>query len=367
MNRLKVLTLIGTRPEIIRLSETIKKLDEFTQHILVHTGQNYDFELNQIFFDDLDLRQPDYLLNAALPTSSQTIGNIIIEVDKILQEENPDAVFVLGDTNSCLGVLPARKRNIPIFHMEAGNRCFDRNVPEEINRRLVDHVSDINLTYSAIARQHLLAERIAPDTVIKVGSPMKEVIAANRDKINTSAVLDKLGLKTKHYFLVSVHRHENIEDKNKFSKFITFLNYLADLGFPVIMSTHPRTREMLEKHKIEINGVEFLKPLSFSDYCALQMSSKVTFSDSGTITEESSILGFPALNLRESHERPEGMELATVMLVGFDLKRIEAALSYIEGTSYVPAQIVPDYDFDDVSDRIVRIIFSYLNYQTERR
>jgi UDP-N-acetyl-L-fucosamine synthase len=320
MKKLKVMTVVGTRPEIIRLSRVLARLDEHCDHVLVHTGQNYDFELNQIFFDDLGVRKPDYFLNSAEGSSgaAHTIGNLIIAVDQVLAEVQPEAMLVLGDTNSCLSVIPAKRRKIPIFHMEAGNRCFDQRVPEETNRRIVDHTSDVNLTYSSIARDYLLREGLPPDLVIKTGSPMFEVLEYYRTSIDASDVLDRLGLKSEAYFVVSAHREENIESERMFTKLVTVLNTVAaDHELPVIVSTHPRTQKRIDASGVHFHPkVQLLKPLGFHDYVKLQLSAKAVLSDSGTINEEASILNFPALNLREAHERPEGMEEAVVMMVG---------------------------------------------------
>ena len=373
MKKLKVLTVVGTRPEIIRLSRVLAQLDQHCEHVLVHTGQNYDFELNQVFFDDLGIRKPDYFLNSAAHNGgvAQTIGNLIIAVDQVLAEVQPEAMLVLGDTNSCLSVIPAKRRKIPIFHMEAGNRCFDQRVPEETNRRIVDHTADVNLTYSAIAREYLLREGLPPDLVIKTGSPMFEVLSYYRSSIEASGVLDHLGLKSGHYFVVSAHREENIESPQSFSKLVNVLNALAgNYDIPVIVSTHPRTQK-----RIHVTGAQFhplvrlLKPLGFHDYVKLQLSSRAVLSDSGTINEESSILGFPALNLREVHERPEAMEEAAVMMVGLELERVLQGLSVLVTQPRDVAradphgiQLVADYGKLNVSDKVVRIIHSYTDY-----
>ena len=369
MKKLKVLTVVGTRPEIIRLSCTLIALDksEAIEHILVHTGQNYDYELNEIFFDDLGLKKPDYFLEAAGKNATETIGKILIKIDPILEKENPDAFLVLGDTNSCLCAIPAKKRKIPVFHMEAGNRCFDQRVPEETNRKIVDHVSDINLTYSSIAREYLLREGLSPDRVIKTGSPMYEVLHKFLPKIEASAVLKDLGLEKNKFFVVSSHREENISNPKNFKGLIDSLNQIAEIyDYPIIVSTHPRTRNMLNNKDMKIHkNIKLLKPLSFSDYNALQMYSFAVLSDSGTISEESSILNFPALNIRDAHERPEAMEEASVMMVGLNPERI------IQGLTVLTTQgrgvnrnfrEVYDYSMPNVSDKIVRIILSYTDY-----
>jgi UDP-N-acetylglucosamine 2-epimerase (non-hydrolysing) len=369
MKKLKVLTVVGTRPEIIRLSRVISKLEEAESidHTLVHTGQNYDYELNQIFFNDLGIKKPDYFLEAAGSNAAETIGQIIIKVDPILEKVKPDAFLVLGDTNSCLCAIPAKKRKIPIFHMEAGNRCFDQRVPEETNRKIVDHISDINLTYSDIAREYLLKEGFPADRLIKTGSPMYEVLMHYKDKIDTSDVLARLKLNTGEYFLISSHREENISDKTNFNKFIELLNSLAQTyKIPVIVSTHPRTRKTIDSNKIVIDPlVKLLKPLGFIDYVNLQQNAKTVLSDSGTISEESSILNFPALNIREAHERPEAMEEASVMMVGFNIDRIHQAISLISTQKKGNARtlrLVNDYFMSNVSDKIVRILLSYTDY-----
>jgi UDP-N-acetylglucosamine 2-epimerase len=367
LKKLKVLTLVGTRPEIIRLSRVITKLDQYCDHIFVHTGQNYDFELSQIFFNDLKLRKPDYYLDASGPSAAETIGNIISKVDSVLVKEMPDAVLILGDTNSCLGAISAKRRKIPIFHMEAGNRCFDFRVPEEINRRIVDHVADINLTYSSIAREYLLKEGLPSDMVIKVGSPMKEVFDFYRNEIESSDILHKLDLTKNQYFLVSAHREENIESIENFNKLVHLLNSIADkYNYPVIVSTHPRARKKIEEQSAHFHkAVRLLKPLGYIDYNQLQLSAKVTLSDSGTITEEASLMGFPALNIRESHERPEGMEEAAVMLVGLNMDRVIQSIEILNN-DYIKDRplmnTVSDYNVDNVSEKIVRIIHSYTDY-----
>ena len=373
MKKLRVLTVIGTRPEIIRLSRVFASLNEHCDHILVHTGQNYDYELNQIFFDDLQIRKPDYFLNSADGSigASETIGNLIIAVNKILVEIKPDAILVLGDTNSCLSVIPAKRLKIPIFHMEAGNRCFDQRVPEEINRRIVDHVADINLTYSSIARDYLLREGLSPDMIIKIGSPMFEVLSYYRPQIEESDVLIQHKLKEYGYFLVSVHREENIDSPHSFNKLITLLNMIAeDYNLPVIVSTHPRTQKQIDATNTVFHPhVRLVKPLGFHDYVKLQISARATLSDSGTINEESSILNFPALNLRETHERLEAMEEAVVMMVGLEVDRVRQGLSILatqsrgfnRSDSSGVAQVA-DYHIPNVSDKVVRIIHSYVDY-----
>jgi UDP-N-acetylglucosamine 2-epimerase (non-hydrolysing) len=367
MNRLKVMTVVGTRPELIRLSRVLARLDETCAHTLVHTGQNYDYELNQIFFADLGIRQPDLFLAAAGDSAAETIGNIIISFDRVLAERRPDAVLVLGDTNSCLAVIPAKRRKIPIFHMEAGNRCFDQRVPEETNRRIVDHTADINLTYSDIAREYLLREGLPPDRVIKTGSPMFEVLTHYRPGIDASDVLARLGLEAGHYVVVSSHREENIDSDVNFAKLPRLLNALAErLDEPVIVSTHPRTQKRIDATGTSFHPrVRLLKPLGFSDYVHLEMHARVVLSDSGTITEESSILNFPALNIREAHERPEGMEEAAVMLTGLDLDRVLQGLAILEGQGRGDnrtLRLVGDYAMPNVSDKLVRIILSYRDY-----
>ena len=367
MKKLKVVTVVGTRPEIIRLSRVMVKLDEYCDHILVHTGQNYDYELNEIFFTDLGIRKPDYFLSAAGQSGAETIGNVIIAVDKVLAEVQPEALLVLGDTNSCMAVLPAKRRKIPTFHMEAGNRCFDQRVPEEINRRIVDHMADINLTYSSIARDYLLREGLPADMVIKTGSPMFEVLNTYREGINASDVLVRLGLEKHKYFIVSAHREENVDSDKNFLNLVETLNTIAETyQFPVIVSTHPRTQKRVETMNIKFNPlVQLLKPLGFKDYNKLQLSAKASLSDSGTINEESSILNFPALNLREAHERPEGMEEASVMMVGLGVERVMQALSIIENQPRDEdrlLRLVGDYSMPNVSEKMVRIIHSYTDY-----
>lgn len=367
MKKLKVMTVVGTRPEIIRLSRVIAALDVHAEHVLVHTGQNYDFELNQVFFDDLGVRKPDYFLDAAGQNGAETIGNVIIAVDKVLEHVSPDAMLVLGDTNSCMAVIPAKRRKIPTFHMEAGNRCFDMRVPEEINRRIVDHTSDINLTYSSIARDYLLSEGIPADRVIKTGSPMFEVLSYYSEQIEKSDVLERLGLSPRKFFVVSAHREENVDSPTQLRKLAEILNQVADLyGLPVIVSTHPRTRKRIEEQGISFHPlVDLLKPLGFHDYNKLQKSAKAVLSDSGTISEESSIMNFPALNIREAHERPEAFEEASVMMVGLNVERVFQALQVLESQSSGDIRTlrpVEDYSMPNVSDKVVRIVHSYTDY-----
>lgn len=367
MKKLKVMTVVGTRPEIIRLSRVIAKLDEYCDHVLVHTGQNYDYELNQIFFDDLGIRAPDRFLNAAGASGAETIGKVIIGIDEVLDQEQPQAMLILGDTNSCMAVIPAKRRKIPTFHMEAGNRCFDMRVPEEINRRIVDHTADINLTYSNIARDYLLREGLPPDLVIKTGSPMFEVLAHYLPGIESSDVLNKLELKAGQFFVVSAHREENIESDQNFLKLVSVMNGLAKAYLiPVIVSTHPRTQKRVDALGIQFHPlVRLLKPLGFKDYNKLQVSAKAVLSDSGTINEESSILNFPALNLREAHERPEGMEEAAVMMVGLDFDRVMQALLILEDQSRGGERtlcLVDEYSKPNVADKVLRIIHSYTDY-----
>lgn len=367
MKKMKVVSVVGTRPEIIRLSRVLAKLDEHCDHILIHTGQNYDYELNQIFFNDLGVRKPDYFLNAAGRNASETIGKIIIAVDEVLEKVSPEALLVLGDTNSCLAAIPAKRRKIPIFHMEAGNRCFDMRVPEEINRRIVDHTSDVNLTYSDIAREYLLAEGLSPDRTIKTGSPMCEVLAYYAEGIDASSVLANLELKQEKYFVVSAHREENIDSEVNFEKLVSTLNSVAKkYNEPVIVSTHPRTQKRIDANNIKFHPmVRLLKPLGFKDYVKLQKESRAVLSDSGTINEESSILNFPALNLREAHERPEGMEEASVMMVGLESSRVLQALAILDNQKRGGERIlrqVADYSMPNVSEKVVRIIHSYTDY-----
>lgn len=369
MKKLKVMTVVGTRPEIIRLSKVMSALDSSpaVEHILVHTGQNYDYELNQIFFDDLQIRKPDQFLDAAGKTATETVGKILIKIDPLLEEIKPDAFLVLGDTNSCLCAIPAKKRHIPIFHMEAGNRCFDQRVPEETNRKIVDHISDINLTYSDIAREYLLREGLPADRVIKTGSPMYEVLHHHLDRIGKSDVLKRLGLKKGEFFVVSSHREENINSEKNFEGLIDSLNHLAEqYGYPIIVSTHPRTRKMIEAKGSKIHpNIQLLKPLGFIDYNALQMNSFAVLSDSGTISEESSILNFRALNVREAHERPEAMEEASVMMVGMNTERILQGIAQLSKQQVGPDRnfrLVSDYSMPNVSEKVVRIIISYVDY-----
>lgn len=368
MNKLKVVTVVGTRPEIIRLSRVMIALDNSPaiDHILVHTGQNYDYELNQIFFEDLGIRKPDYFLEAAGKNATETVGQILIKIDPILESLNPDAFMVLGDTNSCLCAIPAKKRKIPIFHMEAGNRCFDQRVPEETNRRIVDHISDINLTYSDIAREYLLREGLPADRVIKTGSPMYEVLNHYMDQIDSSDVLERLSLKKEQYFVVSAHREENISNDENFRGLLASLNLIAEkYGYPIIVSTHPRTRNKLNVSDIETNAlIQFMKPLGFSDYNALQKNSFAVLSDSGTISEESSIMNFRALNIREAHERPEAMEEASVMMVGLHPERVMQGLAQVALQDLTKRDFreVNDYSMPNVSDKMVRIILSYTSY-----
>lgn len=367
MKRLKVITVVGTRPEIIRLSRVLAELDRHCEHVLVHTGQNYDFELNEIFFNDLGVRRPDVFLNAAGGTAAETIGTIITRFDAVLADHKPEAMLVLGDTNSCLAVIPAKRRKVPVFHMEAGNRCFDMRVPEEINRRIVDHTADINLTYSDIAREYLLREGLPPDRVIKTGSPMFEVLTHYLPGIKASDVRTRLGLTEHRYCVVSAHREENVDSEVNFGKLVAMLNGVAEmLDEPVIVSTHPRTQKRIDAVGASFHPqVRLLKPLGFMDYVNLQMGARVVLSDSGTITEESSILNFPALNIREAHERPEGMEEASVMLTGLDLDRVRQAIAILaeQGRDQTRTlRPVADYSMPNVSQKVVRIIHSYRDY-----
>ncbi len=369
LKKLKVMTVVGTRPEIIRLSRVLARLDEHCEHVLVHTGQNYDYELNQVFFDDLSVRKPDFFLNSADGSAgaANTIGNLITAVDRVLAQVQPEAMLVLGDTNSCLSVIPAKRRKVPIFHMEAGNRCFDQRVPEETNRRIVDHTADINLTYSSIARDYLLREGLPPDQVIKTGSPMYEVLHYYLPQIQAARVLVRLGLQPEQYFVVSAHREENIESDQSFTKLVAVLNAVAeDHGLPVVVSTHPRTQKRVDATGAQFHPlVRLMKPLGFHDYVTLQMQAKAVLSDSGTINEESSILNFPALNLREAHERPEGMEEAAVMMVGLEVERVRQGLAILatqaRGTDR-SLRLVADYSMSNVSEKVVRIIHSYTDY-----
>lgn len=365
MKKLKVVTIVGTRPEIIRLSSIIKKFDDIFDHKLVHTGQNYDFELNEIFFSDLNLKKPDYFLDAASDSATKTIGNVISLTDDVLIKESPDAVMILGDTNSCLSVIAAKNRKIPTFHFEAGNRCFDMRVPEEINRKIVDHTADVNLTYSTIAREYLLREGLAPDLVIKIGSPMKEVIEDNFNKIKNSKILKEHNLTKNSYFVVSSHRQENIENKKNFSKILSIIEGIEDkFGLPVIISTHPRTRKKLDSSKKKFSkNINFLKPLSFSDYIKLQMESKLVLSDSGTINEEASILNFNAINIRESYERPESAEEGSTILTGLSMERVFQAIEVFENMDTKKTRtIVKDYDTSNVSEKVANTVLSYTDY-----
>jgi UDP-N-acetylglucosamine 2-epimerase len=366
MKKLKVMTVVGTRPEIIRLSAVINKLEESSaiEHILVHTGQNYDYELNEVFFNDFKLRKPDYFLNAATGTAVETIGNILVKIDPIMEEVKPDAFLVLGDTNSCLTAIAAKRRHIPIFHMEAGNRCFDQRVPEETNRKIVDHTADINLTYSDIAREYLLREGLPSDRIIKTGSPMFEVLNHREKDIENSDVLERLGLEEGHYFVVSAHREENINSETNFLDLVNSLNTVAEkYNMPVIVSTHPRTNNMIQSKGITFNPlVKTLKPLGFNDYVKLQIKAKAVISDSGTISEESSILGFKALNIRQAHERPEAMEEASVMMVGLKKERVLQGLEILETQEEQTLRLVEDYSMPNVSDKVLRIILSYTDY-----
>ncbi|VVO86763.1 UDP-2,3-diacetamido-2,3-dideoxy-D-glucuronate 2-epimerase [Pseudomonas fluorescens] len=367
MKKLKVVTVVGTRPEIIRLSRVMAALDRDCDHVLVHTGQNYDYELNEIFFQDLGIRKPDHFLNAAGATGAETIGNVIISVDRVLAEVQPEALLVLGDTNSCMAVIPAKRRKIPTFHMEAGNRCFDMRVPEEINRRIVDHTADINLTYSTIARDYLLREGLSPDMVVKTGSPMFEVLNYYREGIDSSDILERLKLVPGEFFVVSAHREENIDSDTNFLKLVDVLNATAEnFDHPVIVSTHPRTQKRVDAMGVKFHkNVRLLKPLGFKDYNKLQLESKAVLSDSGTINEESSILNFPALNIREAHERPEGMEEAAVMMVGLEVERVMQGLQLLKAQSRGDERtlrLVQDYSMPNVSEKVVRIIHSYRDY-----
>ncbi|MDY0257246.1 non-hydrolyzing UDP-N-acetylglucosamine 2-epimerase [Gudongella oleilytica] len=366
MKKLKVMTVVGTRPEIIRLSAVINKLDESEaiDHVLVHTGQNYDYELNEVFFNDFNLKKPDYFLNAATGTAVETIGNILVKIDPILEEVKPDAFLVLGDTNSCLCAIAAKRRHIPIFHMEAGNRCFDQRVPEETNRKIVDHTADINLTYSDIAREYLLREGLPADRVIKTGSPMFEVLNSRKEDIEKSDVLERLGLEAEKYFVISAHREENISSEKNFRDLVDSLNTIAEkYQMPLIVSTHPRTRKMIESKGIEFNPlVKTMKPLGFNDYVKLQKYAKAVLSDSGTISEESSILGFRALNIRQAHERPEAMEEASVMMIGLKKERVLQGLEVLETQEKETLRMVADYSMPNVSDKVLRIILSYTDY-----
>lgn len=367
MKKLKIMTVVGTRPEIIRLSCVLAKLDQYCDHVLVHTGQNYDYELNEIFFQDLEIRKPDYFLNAAGGNGAETIGNVIIAVDRLLDEVQPEAMLVLGDTNSCMSILPAKRRKIPTFHMEAGNRCFDMRVPEEINRRIVDHMADINLTYSTIARDYLLREGLPSDMVVKTGSPMFEVLNRYREGIEASDVLDRLNLEKNQFFVVSAHREENVDSDKNFLNLVETLNTIAETyQLPIIISTHPRTQKRVDHMGVSFNPlIRLLKPLGFKDYNKLQISAKAVLSDSGTINEESSILNFPALNIREAHERPEGMEEAVAMMVGLSVERVMQGLGILEHQPQGKERLllqVADYSMPNVSDKVLRILHSYTDY-----
>lgn len=366
MKKLKVMTVVGTRPEIIRLSAVINKLEESEaiEHILVHTGQNYDYELNEVFFEDFKLRKPDYFLNAATGTAVETIGNILVKVDPIMEEVKPDAFLVLGDTNSCLCAIAAKKRHIPIFHMEAGNRCFDQRVPEETNRKIVDHTADINLTYSDIAREYLLREGLPADRIIKTGSPMFEVLNSRKEDIQNSTILEELSLKENEYFVVSAHREENIGSEENFMDLVDTLNTIAEkYDYPIIVSTHPRTKKMIEEKNVIFNeNIQLMKPLGFNDYNKLQLTAKAVLSDSGTISEESSILGFRALNIRQAHERPEAMEEASVMMIGLRKERVLQGLEILENQNNNTLRLVSDYSMPNVSDKVLRVILSYTDY-----
>lgn len=367
MRKLKVMTVVGTRPEIIRLSRVIAKLDQYCEHVLVHTGQNYDHELNEIFFQDLGIRQPDHFLAAAGATGAETIGKVIIAVDEVLARVQPEAVLILGDTNSCMAAIPAKRRKVPVFHMEAGNRCFDQRVPEEINRRIVDHTADINLTYSDIAREYLLREGLPPEMVIKTGSPMFEVLAHYRAGIDASDVLQRMKLQGGGYFVVSAHREENVDSDGNFARLVDVLNAVAEqYQLPVIVSTHPRTRKRVDATGAKFHAkVQLLKPLGFQDYVKLQLEARAVLSDSGTISEESSILNFPALNIREAHERPEAMEEASVMMVGLQRERVLQGLAVLADQPRGDERLlrpVADYGMPNVSDKVVRILHSYTDY-----
>nr|WP_321404173.1 UDP-N-acetylglucosamine 2-epimerase (non-hydrolyzing) [uncultured Desulfobacter sp.] len=367
MKKIKIMTIVGTRPEIIRLSRVIAKLDQFCDHFFVHTGQNYDYELNEIFFEDLEIRKPDCFLHAAKKGAAATIGSLIIAADEVMDKIRPEALLVLGDTNSCLACIPAKRRKIPVFHMEAGNRCFDQRVPEEINRKIVDHISDINLTYSDIAREYLLMEGIPPDRIIKTGSPMNEVISHYLDGINSSDVMSKIGVKEGQYFVVSAHREENVDSDSHLKSLVEILNRIAtEYNSPVIVSTHPRTRMRFDKQKVKFHhNVRLLKPMGFTDYVNLQMNASAVLSDSGTITEEASILNFPALNIREAHERPEGMEEASVMMTGLSVERVMQGLAILSEQPRGQKRLlrkVTDYSMPNVSDKVLRIILSYTDY-----
>lgn len=361
---MKVATVLGTRPEIIRLSRVIAALDRYSDHVLIHTGQNYDYELNQIFFEDLGIRKPDYFLAAAGKSAAETIGLVISKSNEALAEVRPDAVLILGDTNSCLAAIAAKRLKIPVFHMEAGNRCFDERVPEEINRKIVDHISDINLPYSDISREYLLREGIAPDRVIKTGSPMYEVLHHYLPKIESSDILDRLGLKPGKYFVVSCHREENVDESRQLRRFIETVNKVAETyNLPIVVSTHPRTRKRLNEAHLDVRPeIDFRQPMGFCDFVKLEVNAKTTLSDSGTITEESSILGFPALNIRDAHERPEGMEEGAVMMTGFDARRVLEGLKILQDQPNARLRVVHDYQMPNVSEKVVRIVQSYTGY-----
>ena len=367
MNKLRVMTVVGTRPEIIRLSRVMAALDRNMDHVIVHTGQNYDYELNEVFFEDLEIRRPDFFLEAAGSTPAETIGLVISRVDSVMKQVEPDAVLILGDTNSCLAAIAAKRRKIPVFHMEAGNRCFDERVPEEINRRIADHISDINMPYSTISREYLLREGLAPDRVIKTGSPMYEVLSYYKPRIDASDVLERFGLAKHDYFVASAHREENIEDDQQFGKLVNLLNGLArTYGKRIIVSTHPRTQKRIDTKGVSLDArVELLRPLGFSDYVKLEANSKAVLSDSGTITEESAILNFPALNIRNAHERPEGMEEASVIMTGVCLDNVLHGLHMLESQGRGEdrmLRLVRDYDVPNVSEKVIRIILSYTDY-----
>ena len=366
MKKLRVMTVVGTRPEIIRLSTVINRLEtsEAIEHVLVHTGQNYDYELNEVFFEDFKLRKPDYFLNAANGTAIETVGNILIKIDPILEEVKPDAFLVLGDTNSCLCAIAAKRRHIPIFHMEAGNRCFDQRVPEETNRKIVDHTADINLTYSDIAREYLLREGLPADRIIKTGSPMFEVLHSRKEDIQKSDIIQRLGLEKGKYFVVSAHREENISSENNFMNLVDSLNTIAEkYQLPIIVSTHPRTMKMIEAKGIEFHQlVQTMKPMGFNDYNKLQLNAKAVLSDSGTISEEASTLNFRALNIRQAHERPEAMEETSVMMVGLEKERILQGLEVLETQDKDTLRKVSDYSMPNVSEKVLRIILSYTDY-----
>ena len=358
---MKVMTIVGTRPEIIKLACVIPELDKYTDHTLVHTGQNYDYELNEVFFDGMGIRKPDIFMNAAGGDAAQTIGNVIIKSDELIKEHKPDAILLYGDTNSCLSVISAKRNKVPVFHMEAGNRCFDERVPEELNRKVVDHLSDINMTLTEHARRYLVAEGIRPETVIKVGSSMKEVLAKNKESIDASQVLNQLGLKEKEYFVLSAHREENIDSEKNFKDLVDSVNAICETyKFPVIFSVHPRTQKLIDKNGTKLHKlVKIMKPLGFADYIKLQQNAFCVVSDSGTITEESSLLGFPAITVRQAHERPEGMDEATLIMTGLDKDTVLDAIKVVTSESL---SIVKDYDVDRVAQKVVRIILSYTSY-----